>query len=122
MRRKILSIITCVVLQSGVAMAETVVEAVPDKTPGRVFGGLSGLMIGAAGSGPIALGIVAGTAVGWFAGGEIQAQTGLSGTAYRVEANDGKTAIIRSPDKQWLHGDKVDIVSGRLVAAKRAIE
>lgn len=61
-------------LNVGLTQADTVIEKVPDTLPGKGFGGLSGLMVGAA----------IGAGLGWLVVGETQKATGPSGQAYRV--------------------------------------
>jgi hypothetical protein len=97
---------------SLVCQADTVVKEVPDTTPGKSFGGVTGLMVGSVG-GP--LGAVAGAGIGLLSGGKIQALLGLSGRAYEVESEDGSRRTVRSPNQQWESGDKVQVVGRRLV-------
>lgn len=116
MKKQLVTIAMAAALQAGVVQADTVVKAVPDKMPGRILGAFSGLMIGAAGGGPVGIGVVIGASLGWFAGGELQEAGGLSGNAYRVRDEDGGVSTVRSPNQTWSSGDRVDVVGGRLRA------
>lgn len=101
-------------LHAASVHADTVVEEVPDTLPGEGFGGFSGFMAGAAAGGPI--GALVGAGVGWLGGRAIQGGSGLEGTAYRVKRGDGSEKIVRSPKRRFSPGDRVQIVSSRLVA------
>ncbi|MEE9492360.1 MAG: hypothetical protein V3W04_03125 [Gammaproteobacteria bacterium] len=111
---KILSVmLMSALLLSTNVYADTVVEEIPDTLPGKGFGGLAGIMAGAAIGGPIGA-VGAGLVSAWL-GGEVQEITGLHGQAYRIESLDGDTNTVRSPRQKWSIGDKVQIVDGRLV-------
>lgn len=96
---------------------------IKDASPGKGFGGLSGVMLGAASGGPV--GAVVGAVAGMFAGGA--AQHGVSNVAgddkevrsarraYIVHTDDGDVRV-RSPNQVFQVGDKVEIVRGRLRA------
>lgn len=94
---------------------------------GKGFGGLSGVMAGAASGGPI--GAVVGAVAGMFAGGAVH-NTAADATqkpkddpdvrnsrrTYIVHTEDGEDIRVRSPNKVFSVGDKVEIVRGRLYA------
>ncbi|MGD8615265.1 MAG: hypothetical protein PVI91_06310 [Gammaproteobacteria bacterium] len=103
-----------VVLQAGIVQADTVIEEVPDTLPGKGFGGLSGFMAGAAAGGPI--GALVGASIGWLGGGAIQNGSGVAGTAYKVKQENGSVTVVRSPNRKFAPGDRVQIVANRLVA------
>jgi hypothetical protein len=115
METRTVSLLLGMLLNAGLAQADTVIGEVPDTLPGKGFGGLSGFMAGAAAGGPVGAAIDAG--LGWLVGGETQKATGLSGQAYRVAREDGSEITDRSPARTWSGGDRVRIVGGRLVAA-----
>ena len=113
-KRRVLIIVT-ILLNAGVAHADTVIGEVPDTLPGNGFGGLSGFMVGAAAGGPVGAAIGAG--LGWLVGGATLQATGLSDPAYRVSDAAGRVTTVRSPGRNWSAGDRVRAVNGRLVAA-----
>lgn len=99
--------------------------AINDAAAGKGFGGLSGVMAGAASGGPI--GAVVGAVAGMFAGGAAhntaadaapKADDGdvrNSRRAYIVQTDEGEVRV-RSPNKVFQVGDRVEIVRGRLYA------
>lgn len=101
-------------LQTAGVHADTVIKEVPDTLPGKGFGGLSGFMVGVAAGGPI--GAVIGTGIGWLGGGATQNATGTAGRAYQVKREDSSETVVRSPNREFLPGDQVQIVGDRLVA------
>lgn len=101
-----------VVAATSQAVAGEVVSAHEDTSTGKVFGGISGLMIGAIG-GPI--GAVAGALVGVFGGSAVQESAGLSENAYVVENDDGSLQRVRTPGKTFAPGDQVRVEGIRLV-------
>lgn len=115
---------TRVVATRGGTIGEIKAE-IKDASAGKGFGGLSGVMVGAASGGPI--GALVGAVAGMFAGGTAQhaaanaaekpAEEDVrdSRRAYIVHTEDGDKRI-RSPNKIFHVGDKVEIVRGRLYA------
>jgi len=97
------------------ANADVVVAEEKDTTVGKGMGSWAGILIGGAAGGP--LGALAAGVAGAWVGGEVQEGTGQSGRAYRVELEDGSEKVVRSPKQTWKHGDDVEIVGNRLVAA-----
>ena len=94
-------------LGQGLALADEIVEAHPDRLVGGGFGGLSGFMVGASG-GP--LGALLGGGLGYFLGQGVQSVSGLEHTLYRLRAADGKLSQVRSPTRglqvgQWVARD-----------------
>jgi outer membrane lipoprotein SlyB len=118
MKKLNVSILLAMVLQTGIAHADTVIEEVPDTLPGKGVGGLSGFMVGAAAGGPV--GALVGAGIGWLGGGETQEASGITGTAYKVKREDGSETIVRSPNRQFAAGDRVQIVANRLIADSAA--
>jgi outer membrane lipoprotein SlyB len=100
-----------------VGAAEVVGEA-PDGAVGNMTGLWAGVLIGGAAGGP--LGALGGAVVGALGGGELQSRSGLAGTAYLVREDDGSETLVRSPNRRWQAGDRVEIVANRLVAADAA--
>lgn len=113
-----LSLSAALMVTSGIAAADEVVAVADDHTAGKAAGTITGIMLGAAAGGP--LGALAGAGLGWMAGWGIQSSTGLSETAYAVRAEDGKTALVRSPNQQFAIGDQVDQSGRRLRALDSA--
>jgi outer membrane lipoprotein SlyB len=113
------SMLLVLALQAGIAHADRIIEEVPDTLPGKGFGGLSGFMAGAAAGGPV--GALVGAGIGWLGGGAIQEVSDTAGTAYKVKREDGSTTTVRSPNRKFTAGDRVQIVANRLVA-DRAVE
>lgn len=113
MKRLRVSMLLAAVLQAGTVHADTVIEEVPDALPGKGVGGFSGFMAGAAAGGPV--GALVGAGIGWLGGGAAQDATGTTGTAYKVKRNDGSEIIVRSPNRRFASGDRVQIVANRLV-------
>lgn len=103
-------------LLASTVQADTVTGEAPDTIAGKGFGGFSGFMIGAVTGGPI--GALLGAGIGGFGGGVAQQATGLNGTAYVVEHEDGSETVVRSPNRSWSPGDQVHIVNRRLVSAE----
>lgn len=101
-----------IVATTSQAMAAEVISAQEDTSTGKVFGGISGLMVGAIG-GPI--GAVAGALVGVFGGSAVQESAGLSENAYVVENDDGSLQRVRTPGKTFAPGDQVRVEGIRLV-------
>jgi outer membrane lipoprotein SlyB len=118
MKKLNVSMLLALVLQAGVAHADTVIAEVPDTLPGKGVGGLSGFMAGATAGGPV--GVLVGAAIGWLGGGEIQKASGTAGTAYKVKREDGSETIVRSPSRKFAAGDRVRVVANRLVADSTA--
>ena len=108
-------VIAIALMHAGVAAADVVENEVPDTIAGKGFGALAGFMAGAAAGGPV--GAVIGVLAGGWSGALAQEATGLHGTAYRVEGEDGSAHIVRSPAQRWRAGDEVEVVRGRLMAA-----
>lgn len=114
MKKLNVSMMLALALQAGIAHADTVIEEVPDTLPGKSFGGVSGFMAGAVAGGPV--GALLGAGIGWLGGGATQDATGTAGTAYKVKREDGSETVVRSPNRKFAAGDKVQIVANRLVA------
>ncbi|TWH77136.1 outer membrane lipoprotein SlyB [Azomonas agilis] len=115
---------TRVVATRGGTIGE-VKAAINDAAVGKGFGGLSGVMAGAASGGPI--GAVVGAVAGMFAGGTAEHavadpahtvnDTGRNARrAYIILKEDGEEIRVRSPNRVFQVGDKVEIVKGRLYA------
>lgn len=83
-----------------------------DTSAGEGFGGLSGMMVGAAAGGPI--GALAGAVAGVFTGGKLQDVSGQSQKAYVVTQETGEDAWYRSPARDFEAGQQAQIVRGRL--------
>lgn len=95
------------------AQAAEVVAEREENSIGAGFGGLTGLMAGAAG-GPV--GAVLGAAAGWWSGAQVQRASGQSGTAYVVRHEDGREQWVRSPHARFEVGQQVELERGRLQA------
>lgn len=114
MKKLNVTMLLALALQAGIAHADTVIEEVPDTLPGKSFGGLSGFMAGAVAGGPV--GALVGAGIGWLGGGATQEASGAAGTAYKVKREDGSETVVRSPNRKFAAGDRVQIVANRLVA------
>lgn len=112
MKTLTLFLLTAVLSYSSLAGASVVVGEEADNIVGKGIGGWTGILLGGAAGGP--LGAIGIGLLGAWAGGEVQESAGLSGTAYRVELENGDEAVVRSPKQQWHKGDVVEIVGNRL--------
>lgn len=106
-------LLTVAVAYTGLVNADVVVNEASDTTLGKGVGAWAGVLVGGAVGGP--LGAVAAGLAGAWTGGQVQESSGLSGTAYLVERDDGSEVIVRSPKREWSRGDKVEIVGNRLI-------
>ncbi len=113
MKRYAPYVMAAALLHAGIAGADVVKQEVPDTMGGKAFGGLAGFMVGAASGGPI--GAIVGVVAGAWSAAKVQEATGLHGSAYRVEDENGSERFVRSPGQQWKAGDEVDVLHGRLV-------
>lgn len=118
---------TRVVATRGGTVGEIKAE-INNAAAGKGYGGLSGVMAGAASGGPI--GAVVGAVAGMFAGGAVHnaaadstvkkpeddGDVRNSRRTYIVHTEDGEDIRVRSPNKVFSIGDKVEIVRGRLYA------
>ncbi|MBB3104662.1 hypothetical protein [Azomonas macrocytogenes] len=78
--------------------AASEVHAESDAKAGEGFGGLSGMMVGAAAGGPI--GAVAGAVAGMFTGGSVQDVAGIS-------ANDNKEMLAKKMSEKKSADERV---------------
>ena len=99
-------------VSAGQSVASEVIKAVDDNTAGQTFGGLSGLMLGAAAGGPV--GAVVGGLAGIWAGATTQHASGLSEHAYVVKTATGEELTVRSPKLTFSPGDQVVVQGNRL--------
>ncbi|GAB3395349.1 hypothetical protein [Azotobacter armeniacus] len=90
--------------------ADEIVREVQDQTSGKATGGMSGMMVGAVG-GPI--GAVVGAGIGALFGGSAQEASGTSDRAYVVRTDSGELKTVRSPNRTFAAGDKVEIRGNR---------
>lgn len=97
--------LTLTLLAAPFAQADRVIREVSENTAGRGYGALSGVMLGAAAGGPI--GALAGAGAGFWFGGSLQQQLGLSGRAYEIEDAQGERRVVRSPNEQFIPGQHV---------------
>ena len=86
---------------ANVLQAAEVVAEREENSVGAGFGGLSGLMLGAA---------------GLWSGAQVQAATGNSGSAYVVRHEDGREQWVRSPKERFALGQQVEMNGIRLQA------
>lgn len=117
--RKTLQTLTLAALLSisaGQSMASEVIKAVDDNTAGQTFGGLSGLMLGAAAGGPV--GAVVGGLAGIWAGATTQQASGLSEQGYVVKTATGEELTVRSPKQTFSPGEQVLVQGNRLHSAQ----
>ncbi|VAW82199.1 hypothetical protein MNBD_GAMMA14-1214 [hydrothermal vent metagenome] len=119
MKRYAPYVIAAALLQATVAGADVVKQEVPDTMGAKGFGGVAGFMVGAASGGPV--GAVVGALLGGWSAAKAQEVTGLYGSAYRIGKKDGSERIVRSPKQHWAIGDEVEVVHGRLVAARQSV-
>ncbi len=96
-----------------------VIGRAPDNTGGRLIGGWSVFLLGGAAGGPF--GALAGGLVGALLGNETQSSAGLSGNTYIVQTADGKTLRFRSPQHEFIEGDKVLIDGIRIRPLEKAL-
>lgn len=113
MKSKILVLTGLLVLTAPV-QADEIVEAVPDNTIGQAVGGWGSFLIGGAVGGPI--GAIVGGIAGAWTGGNIQQATDQSENGYLVQAEDGSTQYIRSPNQDFTVGDQVKVDGIRVIA------
>lgn len=111
MKKSIMWVAVAFGLAQGMAFADQIVEAQPDRLVGGGFGGLSGFMVGAAG-GP--LGALAGGGLGYFLGQGVQSATGLEHRLYRLKGVDGSLSQVRSPTLGLQVGQQVSRDGNRL--------
>lgn len=97
--------LTLTLLATPFAQADQVIREVPENTAGRGYGALSGIMLGAAAGGPI--GALAGAGAGFWLGGSLQQQMGLSGRAYEIEDAQDERHVVRSPNETFSPGQNV---------------
>jgi len=90
--------------------ADEIVREVADQTSGKATGGMTGMMVGAVG-GPI--GALVGAGVGALLGGSAQDVAGGSDRAYVVRTDSGELKTVRSPNRTFAAGDKVEIRGNR---------
>lgn len=106
-------------------IAGEIKSEINDAAAGKGFGGLSGVMAGAASGGPV--GAVVGAVAGMFAGGVAHNEVANaapkddgdarnSRRAYIVHTENGEDIRVRSPNRAFQVGDRVEIVRGRLYA------
>ncbi len=117
MKRYAPYVIAAALLQANVAGADIVKQEVPDTMGGKGFGGVAGFMVGAASGGLV--GAVVGALMGGWSAAKVQEVTGLHGSAYQIEKKDGSEQVVRSPKQHWEIGDEVEVVHGRLIAARQ---
>jgi outer membrane lipoprotein SlyB len=101
---------------AGQSMASEVIRAVDDNTAGQTFGGLSGLLLGAAAGGPV--GALVGGLAGIWIGAESQQASGLSEQAYMVKTATGEELTVRSPKRTFNPGEQVVVQGNRLHSAQ----
>ncbi|ACO76324.1 hypothetical protein AvCA_00570 [Azotobacter vinelandii CA] len=97
-------------LSIGTANADEIVREVKDQTSGKATGGMTGMMVGAVG-GPI--GALVGAGVGALFGGSAQEAANGSDRAYVVRTDSGELKTVRSPNRTFAAGDKVEIRGNR---------
>ncbi|MFB8830513.1 hypothetical protein [Azotobacter salinestris] len=97
-------------LTIGSVNADEIVREVKDQTSGKATGGMTGMMVGAVG-GPI--GALVGAGVGALFGGSAQDAAGGSDRAYVVRTDSGELKTVRSPNRVFAAGDKVEIRGNR---------
>ncbi|SEP77728.1 hypothetical protein SAMN04244573_00423 [Azotobacter beijerinckii] len=102
--------LTLGLLTIGSVNADEIVSEAKDQTSGKATGGMSGMMIGAVG-GPI--GALVGAGVGALFGDSAQDVTGASDRAYVVRTDSGELKTVRSPNRVFAVGDKVEIRGNR---------
>ncbi|MDV7211154.1 hypothetical protein SAMN04244572_01997 [Azotobacter beijerinckii] len=102
--------LTLGLLTIGSVNADEIVSEAKDQTSGKATGGMSGMMIGAVG-GPI--GALVGAGVGALFGDSAQDVTGTSDRAYVVRTDSGELKTVRSPNRVFAVGDKVEIRGNR---------
>ncbi len=107
------SVLVVGLMSAAIAQADVVVRPVHDNIGGRIYGVLSGAMIGGAAGGP--LGALAGAGIGAFAGGKAQEAAGLSQRAYVIRKDDAREVVVRSPNYEFAPNDRVQHVSDRLL-------
>lgn len=90
--------------------ADEIVSEVKDQTSGKATGGMTGMMVGAVG-GPI--GALVGAGIGALFGSEAQEASDTSDRAYVVRTDSGELKTVRSPNRTFAVGDKVEIRGNR---------
>ena len=114
MRSPILLCLLLCLLSPALTLADQVIREVPETTVGKGYGALTGMMVGAATGGPV--GAIAGAGAGFWIGSSVQKESGLSGTAYEVENDQGVRNTVRSPNARFTVGQQVTQKGSRLVA------
>ena len=104
MKKAIAAVVGSMILLTGAARADEILEVHADNMVGGGFGGLSGFMLGAV-AGPI--GALVGGGLGYLAGQGVQQGSGLEQTLYVVRRDDGSIDRIRSSDGGFLVGQRI---------------
>lgn len=110
--KKLFALSLSLLLETGLVNAAEIVSELDDHSIGAGFGGLSGVMMGAAAGGPV--GAIAGALMGAFGGGGVQEGTGNRQKAYMVRTDSGEVRRYRSPNHRFAIGEKVQIIRGRV--------
>ncbi|KIZ35896.1 MULTISPECIES: hypothetical protein [Stutzerimonas stutzeri subgroup] len=117
MKKAMVLMAAAAILASGLASADEVLEVHEDRAVGGGFGGLSGLMLGAAAGGPV--GALVGGGIGYLMGQGAQQAAGLEQTLYVVKREDGSVARIRTSDDRFLQGQHIERDGARITAAAK---
>ena len=116
MKKAIAAVVGSMILLTGAARADEILEVHADNMVGGGFGGLSGFMLGAV-AGPI--GALVGGGLGYLAGQGVQEAAGLEQTLYVIEKDDGGRARLRTSNNDLVAGQQVQREGGELTALNR---
>lgn len=107
-------LISLILLAGNAVHADEVMTVQKDRAVGGGFGGLSGVMLGAAVGGPI--GALVGGGVGYFAGQSVQQAAGLEHNLYVIKDAEGNTSRLRTSE-DFVPGQQVERDGSRHVVA-----